>query len=141
MEKGMIKEIAHAFELTERQIETVSPLTFAYVGDAVYELLIRTCISLGAEASVKIHSRSGAQLAKAATQAAMARELLPLLEPEEEAVYKRGRNAHTAHSAKNASTADYRAATGFETLLGWLYMTDRRERIYELVRLGWEKIK
>ena len=135
----MVLEIAKAFDLEPRRAEDFSPLTLAYLGDCVYELVLRTCLSERAEGSAKDHTRAGTALARAAAQAGMIRALMDELSPEEEAAYRRGRNANPPHTAKHASMADYRAATGFEALVGWLYLQEKTERIYELVKLGWDR--
>lgn len=125
---------------TERQdIETYSPLTLAYIGDGIYEIIIRTLVISedGNEQVNKLHKRSSS-LVKAETQARMIRFLLDggRLSEEEVRIYKRGRNAKSFTSAKNASIGDYRTATGFEALAGWLYMTGHLERLCELVKQG-----
>lgn len=141
MEKG----IREAFGLSGREVKTYSPLTLAYLGDCVYELVLRTVISEKSEASSKHHTSEGARLAKAPSQAALIKALLGepdqpgLLTEEEYAIFKRGRNASPSHTAKNATTSEYRLATGFEALIGWLYLGGENERIYELIRTGWEK--
>ena len=109
---------------------TYSPLVLAYIGDAVYEVMIRVN---------KLHKRS-AELVKAGTQAAMIRLLEEDLTEEEHAVYKRGRNAKSATMAKHATMVDYRTATGFEALVGWLFLEERFDRLTELVSLGLTKI-
>lgn len=117
-----------------------SPLALAYLGDAVYEVLIRTRVmNRGSMQVNKMHKKS-ASLVKAETQARMILVLMEELTEEETAVYKRGRNAHSVSSAKNASIKDYRMATGFEALVGYLYLTKQYERLLTLVHDGLEKI-
>lgn len=139
----MEESIRKSFDLSGRAPETYSPLTLAYIGDAVYELIIRTVISEEGEASAKAHTKKGTQLAKAVTQAQMARGLIAddFLTEEEQAVYKRGRNTSITHSAKNATVSEYRAATGLEALIGWLFIQNRDGRMFELVRRGWETLQ
>lgn len=113
-----------------------SPLVLAYLGDAVYELVIRTLVVSGGNAPVnKLHKRS-ADLVKASAQA----ELLHYLEEElteaERSVYRRGRNAKSYTMAKHATMKDYRAATGFEALMGYLYLSGQTERLLSLIQLG-----
>lgn len=113
-----------------------SPLVLAYIGDGVYELMIRTkVINQGSMQVNKMHKRS-AGLVKAGTQAALIRAVEDLLTEEEHRVYKRGRNAKSVTSAKNASVIDYRTATGMEALVGWLFMKERFERLIFLVSQG-----
>lgn len=119
---------------------TYSPLVLAYIGDAVYELLIRTkVVSHGSMQVNKMHKKS-ASLVNAGTQAALVKALLEELSEEEMAVYKRGRNAKSVTMAKHATMTDYRMATGFEALMGYLYLKGSQERMIGLVRLGLEKI-
>lgn len=117
-----------------------SPLALAYMGDAVYEVLVRTRVmNRGSMQVNKMHKKS-ASLVKAEAQARIIQALQEELTEEETAVYKRGRNAHSASSAKNASIRDYRMATGFEALVGYLYLTGQYERLLKLVHDGLERI-
>ena len=129
-----------AFQLKEVDAGMYSPLVLAYVGDAVYEIMIRTKVVNGGSVQVnKLHKRSAA-LVKAETQAKMVMELMDELTAEELAVYKRGRNAKSYTMAKNASMKDYRMATGFEALIGYLYLSEQNHRLVELVSRGLSKI-
>ena len=113
-----------------------SPLALAYIGDAVYELIIRTkVINHGSMQVNKMHKRS-AGLVKAETQANLIKALEEDLTAEELAVFKRGRNAKSVTTAKHATVIDYRMATGFEALMGYLYLTERYERLTELIHTG-----
>ncbi len=141
MEKSIkAEDIRVLFALEPEDIRSYSPLTLAYVGDAVYELVIRTMIISKGNAPVnKLHKRSAA-LVKAPAQAQMMKVIEPLLSEEELHIYKRGRNAKSYTSAKNASVIDYRIATGFEALMGWLYLQERQERLLELIKIGLEEL-
>ena len=122
------------FGIEGKDIRSFSPLTLAYIGDAVYEIVIRTIIVEKGNAPVnKLHHKASS-LVKAVAQKAAMEKILPLLTEEEEAVYKRGRNAKSYTSAKNASVIDYRIATGLEALMGFLYLMGRNERMLELVK-------
>ena len=113
-----------------------SPLVLAYIGDAVYELMIRSrVVNYGSMQVNKMHKRS-AGLVKAGTQAALIRAIEDLLTEEEHAVYKRGRNAKSVTTAKNASVIDYRTATGLEALAGRLFLKERYDRLVYLVSQG-----
>ena len=128
------------FELPDVDVKSYSPLVLAYIGDAVYEVMISAkVINKGSIQVNKLHKRS-AELVKAGTQAAMIRLLEEDLTEEEHAVYKRGRNAKSATMAKHATMVDYRTATGFEALVGWLFLEERFDRLTELVSLGLTKI-
>ena len=133
MEKGLgyLKE---TFELEYQDIRTYSPLTLAYIGDAIYELVIRTIlVEKGNTQVIKLHKRAS-RLVKASAQSAMIVKLKPYLTEEEMGVFKRGRNAKAATMAKNATMSDYRRATGFEALMGYLYLTEQWERMLELMK-------
>ena len=118
--------------LTEPQARMYSPLTLAFLGDAVYSLLVRNMLTVESNKPTgKLHKDS-IKYVNAAFQAQMIRELMDELTENEIAVFKRGRNAHSAHSPKNQSDADYRYATGFESLYGYLYLCGNTQRIKEL---------
>ncbi len=122
--------------LSEPQARMYSPLTLAFLGDAVYSLMVRDMLTKQANKPAgKLHKES-VKLVNAAFQAEMIRKLLPYLTEDETAVFKRGRNAHSAHSPKNQSEADYRYATGFETLFGYLYLSGQTQRLKELFSLN-----
>lgn len=126
--------------LKQVDIVTYSPLTLAYIGDDVYDLVIRTfLINQGNMPVNKINKRANS-IVKAETQSKMIGFIEPLFSEEERAVYKRGRNAKSATTAKNASVNDYRRATGFEALMGYLYLLGRYERMIELIKVSLEKI-
>ena len=128
-----LRELKELFDLKDADLRTYSPLTLAYIGDGVYELVIRTILVKKANCPV---NRS---LVKASAQSGMMEILEPLLTEEEKSVYRRGRNAHSATMAKHATMADYRRATGFEALMGYLYLKEDFSRILELVHAGLEK--
>ncbi len=136
MQGGWFREVQTAFDLDEVDLRTYSPLTLAFLGDDIYDLVIRSLI-VGREnvRPNKLHAFSS-HLVKAGTQAALMDALEPELTDEEADWYRRGKNAKSPTTAKNASTEDYRKATGCETLLGWLYLTGQENRLLELVREG-----
>ena len=141
MEKGIDSYIKEQFDLKEIDIKTYSPLTLAFIGDGIYDLVIRTIVvGQGNTRARDLHSHTS-HLVKAATQSAMMETLIPALTEEEEEIFRRGRNAKSTTMAKNASMSDYRRATGFEALMGYLYLTDRFERIVELVKIALEEVK
>lgn len=136
----MISRCRELLMLEERDPNGYSPLVLAYMGDAIYELVIRTkVVNRGNTQVNKLHKRT-AGLVKAQTQANLYMLLEEELTEEELAVYKRGRNAKSATMAKNATMKDYRMATGFEALMGWLYLSGRLERLTELVSYGLKKM-
>ncbi len=126
------------FGLPDQDIRSYSPLTLAYIGDAIYDLYIRTIIVRQGNAQAnKLHKKASA-LVKAGTQAELVNILEPVFTPEEEAVFKRGRNAKSYTTAKNATMGEYRRATGFEAVLGYLYLTKQYNRIIDLIKIGLE---
>ena len=135
METGL-SELKELFELKDRDLRTYSPLTLAYIGDGVYELVIRTILVKKGNCPVNQLHKKAISLVKAGAQSKMMELLEPDLTEEELAVYKRGRNAHSPTMAKHATMADYRRATGFEALMGYLYLKEDYSRIVELVRKG-----
>ncbi|MBR5523859.1 MAG: ribonuclease III [Clostridia bacterium] len=110
-------------------LHTLSPLALAFVGDGVYSLMVRERLLSQANRPVNDLHRLAVREVRAEAQAAAMERLLPLLTEEEEAVFKRGRNAHTARSG-----ADYHRATGLESLFGYLYLAGRIDRVRELFR-------
>lgn len=134
----MIKKV---FNTAEVEADSYSPLTLAFMGDCVYELTIRTLLVVKGNAPVNTLNKKSSNLAKAPTQSAMITAILDSLSKEEAAVYKRGRNAKSASTAKNATVNDYRRATGFEALIGWLYLKGRTERAMEIIKMGFEAVK
>lgn len=136
MENKIDSYLKAQFEIPDVDVRTYSPLALAYIGDGIYDLIIRSLVvAKGNTKASELHKRTS-QIVKAHTQAEMVELLLPLLTEEEEAVYRRGRNAKSPTMAKNATMADYRKATGFEALMGYLYLQDQFERIVELVKAG-----
>ena len=121
--------------------ELLSPLALAFVGDGVYELLARQQLRARGSAPVgRLHSRT-VELVSAAAQARAYRLVAPLLSPEEEAIYRRGRNANSTRSPRHTDPAVYRCATGMEALFGWLYLTGqvaRLEQLFQVILAGQE---
>lgn len=135
-ENDIFDVIKKGMDLKEIDITNYSPLTLAYIGDGIYEIVIRTVIVDEANRQVsKIH-KAAAELVKAQTQANMIKSIMDELTEEEVAVYKRGRNAKAVTRAKNASMGDYRTATGFEALMGYLYLTGNSERMMKLIKMS-----
>lgn len=130
------RKFRETFGLEPVDLKTYSPLTLAYIGDAAYELVIRSLVVEQGNAPVnKLHKRSS-RLVKAQTQAEAAVKLMDIFTEEEMAVYKRGRNARSHTMAKNAEMTDYRMATGFEAVMGYLHLKQDYERMVTLIQLG-----
>ena len=118
--------------MTRQEIDAVSNLGLAHIGDCVYELLVRSYIVANGSVTNQHMHRATVDMVCASAQARAAETLLPLLTQEELAVYKRGRNSHVHSMPKNAEPGDYHAATGLECLFGWLYLNSMHDRINEL---------
>ncbi len=134
MNSDIFEIIKQNMGLDDINITDYSPLTLAYIGDGIYEIVIRTVIVDEANRQVnKIH-KAASNLVKAGTQAKMIHYIMDDLTDEELTIYKRGRNAKAVTRAKNASMSEYRTATGFEALMGWLYLTGQSERMMKLIK-------
>lgn len=117
----------------------LSPLVLAYIGDSIFDLVVKTKIVTAGNTQVNKMNRAASSIVKAESQSKMIGYLEDKLTEEEGSVYKRGRNAKSYTSAKNASISDYRRATGFEALMGYLYLSGQYERMCELIKdaLDW----
>lgn len=131
-----LKEI---FALPDVDIKTYSPLTLAYIGDGIYELIIRTVLVGQGNRQAEMLHKKASRYVKASAQAEMILALRDELTEEETQVFKRGRNARTSTMARHATVHDYRHATGFEALMGYLYLTGQTARMIDLVKLGIDK--
>ena len=135
METNLI-QLKELFHLEDQDLRSYSPLTLAYIGDGVYELIIRTILVKKGNCPLKRLHKKASSLVKAGAQSAIMEVIEEGLTPEELSVYRRGRNAHSPTMAKHATMADYRRATGFEALMGYLYLKDDYTRMLTLVRMG-----
>lgn len=134
-----IRYLREQFCLPEVDVRTCSPLVLAYIGDSIYDLLIRTIlIGRGKRQANELHKKASGYV-RASAQAAMILAIREDLTEEEHQAYKRGRNAKAFSMAKHATMSEYRHATGFEALMGYLYLKDRMPRLIDLVRLGMER--
>ena len=137
----ILEAIKRDFACGEVDIRTYSPLALAYIGDAVYDLVIRTVVvERGNTSPNKLHKKAVAYV-NARIQARMVEALLDELTEEEQTIYKRGRNAKSYTTAKNATVIEYRKATGFEALCGYLYLAGKQERMLSLIRRAIELVE
>ncbi len=136
METDLTQAFKDEFGLQEQDPTLYSPLVLAYIGDAVYELIIRTVVINEGNRPVGEFHNHTEKLVKAESQAELAKSILDDLTDEEFVMYKRGRNAKSVTMPKNAKMSDYRMATGFEALCGYLYLSSQTERLFELVHSG-----
>ena len=118
--------------LTDDELRAISSIGLAHMGDAVFEILVRTWLCAHGKATGKGLQQATIRLVCAESQSQKAQKILPLLSEEELAVFKRGRNAQVHSIPAHASRAQYGEATALEALLGWLYLRGRKERINEL---------
>lgn len=119
-------------QLPEKEVNQLNMLALAHVGDAVYELLVRSMLCREKNAAVMKLHRLTVEKVRAEAQAEAVKKILPLLTEEELAVYKRGRNTKVNSAPHHADIAQYHAATGLEALFGWLYLQGKTERIEAL---------
>lgn len=138
MEEGVtiLEAIKKEFDCREIDIRTYSPLTLAYIGDAVYDLIIRTVVVEQANRPANDLHRLAVKYVSASAQAKIVQALMESFTEEEQSVYRRGKNSKPHTTAKNATHAEYLRATGFEAVVGYLYLTDNMERVLELVKKG-----
>ncbi len=121
-----------ALSLPDGEIQKISTIALAHEGDAVYELMVRSFLCLHGKATGKGMHRAAVELVRAPKQAELCEFILPLLNEEETAVFKRGRNANVHTIAHNATHAEYQKATALEALFGYLYLKGEKERLNTL---------
>lgn len=140
--QNLTESIKNVLGLKEISPAQLSPLVLAYIGDSIFDLVIKTYL-LDTKGNMQVNklNRFASNIVKAQSQSEMIGIIEPLLSPAEGAVYKRGRNAKSYTSAKNASISDYRRATGFEALMGYLYLEGEYERMIQLIKAGLDKEK
>ena len=124
------------FNIERKEAKEFSPLVLAYIGDAVYELIVRSILVSMGNRPVNKLNKDATSLVKAGAQSEIVKLISDKLSEEEYTVFKRGRNSSPHTMAKNASMSDYKYATGFEALIGFLYLDNRCDRALELVKLG-----
>ena len=142
MDISILNSINEQFALREIKPDQYSPLSLAFIGDCVFDLVVKTVIVTVANCPANALHRKTSRIVKAESQAKMADFFLEsgVLTEVEQNMYRRGRNAKSYTSAKNASISDYRKATGVEALVGYLYLIGDTARLVELVKLGMEAI-
>lgn len=133
---NLADSIIGSLGLESKDVRQIPALTLAYLGDAIYEIVVRTMLVEQGIMHVSDLNKTAVKYVKAASQKAMYLAVEAELSEDELAAFKRGRNVKSNSCAKNASVTDYRIATGYEALIGYLYLSDRFDRILELVRIG-----
>ncbi len=139
MADSLNEYINSKFGIDSKDIRTYSPLTLAYIGDAVFDLVIRSVlVNKGNTAVNNLHKKASA-IVKAQSQSAIAAAIMEDMTEEERDIFRRGRNSKPHTKAKNASAIEYLEATGFEAVMGFLYLSGDMDRIMELISLGLNK--
>ena len=140
IEMDFYSYMKEVFNMQEVDVREYSPLTLAYIGDSIYDVVIKSLVvNKGNKQVQKMHKETSSYV-QASTQSLMMRTIQEVLTDEERAVYKRGRNAKSVSPAKNQSITDYRRATGFEALMGYLYLTKQWKRMIDLIRVGLDSL-
>ena len=145
MEKGITFEfydqIREVLGLPETDVDSYSPLVLAYMGDCVYDLIIKSMVvSRGNKQVHRLHEETSSYV-QASAQSRMMRAMQPHLTEEEHAIYRRGRNTRSVSAAKNQTITDYRRATGFEALVRYLFLKKRYARLMQLVKIGLDSLE
>ena len=135
---GKIKE---QFDIKDTDINTYNPLTLAFIGDSVYETIVRTIAVSKGNKSVNALAKDKNKLVNAKTQSRIAEILTDYYTEEEADIYRRGKNAKTANHSKSAAYSEYHRATGLEAVFGYLYLTGNLDRCLELLKTALEKIE
>lgn len=129
------------FQMKEVDIREYSPLALAYIGDCIFDLVIKSLVMNEGNKQVQKMHKETSRIVQASAQSLMMREIQKHLTEEEHLVYKRGRNTKTVSPARNQSLTDYRRATGFESLLGYLYLKKEWKRMLDLVKIGLDSLE
>ncbi|HHV99772.1 MAG TPA: Mini-ribonuclease 3 [Clostridiaceae bacterium] len=138
MLKNFFENVIREFEIKHKDICQIHPLVLAYIGDAVYEVFIRTLVVCEGNATVnRLHRRSTC-FVKAKAQSDIVHRIMNLLSPEEQDIVRRGRNAKSGTIPKNADVTEYKYATGFESLIGYLYLKKDYDRLIEIMKMSVE---
>ena len=133
-------KIKEQFDIKDTDINTYNPLTLAFIGDSVYETIVRTMVVSKGNKSVNALAKDKNKLVNAKTQSRIAEILTEYYTEEEADIYRRGKNAKTANHSKSAAYSEYHRATGLEAVFGYLYLTGKLDRCLELFKTALEKL-
>ena len=134
-------KIKEQFEIKDTDINTYNPLTLAFIGDSVYETIVRTMVVSKGNKSVNALAKDKNKLVNAKTQSRIAEILTEYYTEEEADIYRRGKNAKTANHSKSAAYSEYHRATGLEAVFGYLYLTGKLDRCLELLKTALDKLE
>ena len=144
MEQGIKSDLAKlkdCFGIKEIAADTYSPLALAYIGDTVYDMIFRTIVVGRVNMAPHKYHKKVCSYVSAVAQSNMVEAIKDRLTDKELRIYKRGRNSKPYNKAKNASSIEYQRATGLEALVGYLYLNDEMDRLYELLSYGLGKLE
>lgn len=139
MFEDIIGKMLGDFDIKPMEVMNLQPLVLAYIGDAVYEAYIRTMLVVSKKTNVNMLHKMSVNYVKAKAQSDIVRRLMDKLNPDEQDVVRRGRNAKSVTVPKHAEITDYRYSTGFEALIGYLYLINQTDRLMEILRLSVEE--
>ena len=135
------EKIKEQFDIKDTDINSYNPLTLAFIGDSVYEIIVRTMVVSKGNKSVNALAKDKNKLVNAKTQSRIAEILTEYYTEEETDIYRRGKNAKTANHSKSAAYSEYHRATGLEAVFGYLYLTGNLDRCLELLKTALDKIE
>ena len=139
MFEDIISSMRKDFDIKPMDVMTLNPLVLAYIGDAVYEAYIRTMLVINVRTNVNMLHKMSIKYVKAKAQSDIVHRIADKLTQDEQDVVRRGRNAKSATVPKHAEVTDYRYSTGFEALIGYLYLVNNLERLMEILRISVEE--
>ncbi len=139
MFEDIIGNMRKDFDIKPIDVMNLQPLVLAYIGDAVYEVYIRTMLIINNKANVNTLHKMSVKYVKAQAQSDIVRRIMGRLTPDEQDIVRRGRNAKSVTVPKHAEITDYRYSTGYEALIGYLYLIDNTERLMEILTMSVEE--
>lgn len=139
MFEDIIESMRKDFDIKPMDVMNLQPLVLAYIGDAVYEVYIRTMLIVSKKTNVNMLHKMSVKYVKAKAQSDILHRINDKLTQEEQDVVRRGRNAKSATVPKHAEITDYRYSTGFEALIGYLYLMNNNDRLMEILKLSVEE--
>ncbi|WP_010681025.1 Mini-ribonuclease 3 [Acetivibrio cellulolyticus] len=136
MIENMFEKFVGQFDFRESEINNMAPLVLAYIGDAVYEVFIRTLLVSEGNIPVHVLHKRSINFVKAKAQSDIIHRIMEKLNPDELDIVRRGRNAKSGTIPKNADVTEYKYATGFESLIGYLYLRKQNDRLMEVLKMA-----